>query len=144
MDDTRTIQITRRLAIPLGEIAWEFATTGGPGGQHANRSNTKTTLCFDVAASPSLSDGQRARIRGVLPGRISGEGILRVTCGRHRSQSQNREECIERFRKLLGGTFQPTKPRRKTQPTRGSKERRIEAKKQRSSRKAQRGPVRDW
>lgn len=144
MDDSNSIQITRRLCIPLGEIDWEFATAGGPGGQHVNRANTKATLCFDVVNSDRLSERQRQIIMKALSGRISKEGVLRVTCGRHRSQSQNREECLERFQTLLHNAFQPEKKRRKTRPSRASKERRIENKKRRSRRKEHRQRPKEW
>jgi len=137
------VRITRSTAVPLREIRYEFTPAGGPGGQHVNRSSTRVTLCFDLGASAALSDVQKARLRRALPGRISREGVLRVTCGRRRSQMQNRDEVLARFQRLLQDALRQGKRRKRTRPTRASKERRLRDKKARAARKQLRGRVTD-
>lgn len=116
--------------------------SGGPGGQHVNTSSTRVELEWDVAASPTLSDEQRARILARLRNRISDAGVLRLTEEGSRSQHRNRETVVERFAELLRGALRPRKKRRPTRPTAGSRERRLRAKRRRATVKKDRGPVR--
>ncbi|CAN5243376.1 alternative ribosome rescue aminoacyl-tRNA hydrolase ArfB [soil metagenome] len=116
--------------------------SGGPGGQHVNTSSTRVELEWDVAASPTLSDEQRARILARLRNRISDAGVLRITEEGSRSQHRNRETVVERFAELLRGALRPRKKRRPTRPTAGSRERRLRAKRRRATVKKDRGPVR--
>jgi ribosome-associated protein len=132
------IAIDEGLSIPESELSFTFSTSGGPGGQHANRSATRAILSFDVLGSPSLSDVHRARLLARLGNRISREGILQVSAGESRSQHQNRQEAIARFQSLLERALRPQKKRRPTRPSRAAQERRQEAKRQRGERKAER------
>jgi ribosome-associated protein len=125
------IQINRNLTIPADEIRFRFSRSGGPGGQHVNKTSTKAELLFNVMASPSLSERQRRRLLKRLTARISGEGILRVEVRETRSQSQNRAIALERFRRMVADALRPQRRRIPTNPTRQSKEKRIEEKKQR-------------
>lgn len=130
------LRVTRSLAIPLREVELRFSPSGGPGGQHANRAHTRVEVRFDIAGSPSLGPRQRAR----LLERIGPE--LRVVCDEERSQLRNRATALERLGARLAAGLHVEPPRRATRPTRGSKERRLSAKKQRSEVKKGRG--RGW
>lgn len=116
--------------------------SGGPGGQHVNTSSTRIELEWDVAASPTLSDEQRARILARLGNRISDAGVLRLTEEGSRSQHRNRETVVERFAELVRDALRQRKKRRPTRPTAGSRERRLRAKRRRATVKKDRGPVR--
>ena len=138
MSSDAAIRINDELRIPLSELSIEFATSGGPGGQHVNKTATKVILRFDVTRSPSLSTAQRDRIRAKLESRISREGMLQVQAQDTRSQRQNRELATERFRALLAGALEMPKPRRRTKPSRAAIERRLSDKKRRADAKRRR------
>ncbi len=106
-----------------------------------NTSATRVELTWNVAGSPGLTEEQRGRILEKLANRIDGEGVLRLVEGGSRSQHQNREAVTERLQELLRQALHVPKPRRKTKPTRASRERRLQAKKRRSEIKRLRGPV---
>ena len=132
------ITITDHLSIPLGELVFRFSRSGGPGGQHANRSETRVELLFDVGRSPSLTDTQRKRILAELSRLIDKESMLHLTSDESRSQHQNREATIARFRVLLQSALRPRKKRHPTRPSRASKARRMEAKRRQSAKKRDR------
>jgi len=132
MTDTGRLQINASLSIPMDELDFRFATSGGPGGQHVNRSNTQAELLFDVANSPSLDDDQRRRIYRQLGNRITKEGVLQIVSQSTRSQKQNKDDAIRRFADLLRDALKVKRRRRPTRPSKGSKERRLKAKKRRS------------
>jgi len=145
MDDSAgapSIEITPDLAIPQAELELRFSRSGGPGGQNVNRTSTRVELLFDVAGSPSLSEHQRALILSRLQGYIDREGILHLFSQATRSQWQNRQEVMERFRELLAGALRVRRPRRATRPSRAARERCLQKKRQRAERKRWRGPVR--
>jgi ribosome-associated protein len=134
-------RINSQLEIPDAELAFEFSRSGGPGGQYVNKTETKVALRFDVGASPSLSDYQKGLIRERLGHRITDEGVLLLTCSEHRTQPENKREVIARFVALLGSALKPVKHRRKTKPTRGSRERRLAEKHGRGKiKRLRRGP----
>jgi len=126
------IRVTSSLSIPLSELQFRFTPSGGPGGQHANKVNTRVELRFDVARSPSLGPRQRAR----LLQRFGPE--IRVVADDERSQVRNRQLVVERFRNRVADALHIEKTRRPTRPSRGSKERRLSAKRHQSERKRQR------
>ena len=127
------VEVNANLDIPEKELKFAFARSGGPGGQNVNKVNTKATLFFDVDASPSLSDVQKEKIKRRLPGRISKEGILKVTSVRYRSQKANREDAVKRFALLISFALHEKTVRKKTKVSRGAKERRFQAKKRRGN-----------
>ena len=120
------LRVTSSVSVPLSELEWRFSGTGGPGGQHANTSNTRVELRFDVASSPSLSPRQRAR----LLERAGPE--VRVVVSDHRSQSRNRQVALERLRARLAEALTVRADRRPTAPPPGSREERMAAKRRRS------------
>jgi ribosome-associated protein len=139
MSTPDVVQINDSLAIPRAELEFRATRSGGPGGQHVNTSSTRIELTWNVAASTSLSDAQRARLLEKLATRIDGSGVLRLTASGSRSQFQNREEVTERFAQIIAQALRIPKPRRKTKPSKASKEARLKAKKRRSDTKRQRG-----
>jgi len=131
-------QINENLEIDDGELRFEFARSGGPGGQNVNKVETKVRLLFDVVNSPSLSDDQRWRIEERLATRISRAGILHVSSQRHRTRGANRKATIERFAELIAGALEESEPRVPTRIPKRVKKRRLESKRQRSQKKAMR------
>ncbi len=130
----------------MSELSFRFSRSSGPGGQHANKAETRVELLFDVANSPSLTDAQRRRVMRRLSSRIDGYGVLHVASQATRSQKENRERAIERFQELLEQALQPKKKRKKTKPSRSADERRLREKKHRSEiKKLRREPEpREW
>jgi ribosome-associated protein len=126
------IEIQPGLSVDESELEFRTSTSTGPGGQHVNRSETRVTLLFDVMASRSLSDEQRAKIVARLTTRINREGVMQVSSQKHRSQSANREVVVERFVELVAGALREDRARKPSRPTRASKKRRVDQKKQRS------------
>jgi ribosome-associated protein len=127
--DRESLRVGPTLSIPLDEITFRFETSGGAGGQHANRSHTRVELGFDVEASTSLTTAQRDRITSKL-GRVVSAGAADS-----RSQTRNRALALERLGKKLASALHVDPPRRPARPTRASKERRLDAKRQTSERK---------
>lgn len=134
------LRVRPGLSIPLEEIAFSADTSGGKGGQHANRSSTRVELRFNVRQSPSLSARQRALIAEKLGARIAADGTLRVVSARERSQLRNRRAALERLAELLARGLERPAPRTATRPTRASKVARVETKKRRATLKERRRP----
>lgn len=132
MSDDPILTVNADLRVPRAELDYRASRSGGPGGQHVNTSSTRVELRWDVEGSPSLTGEQRARIREKLANRIDGEGILHLTASEHRSQHQNREVVTERFVEIVRQALHVPKVRKKTRPTRASREARLRTKKRRS------------
>ena len=132
------IEINRSLSIPEHELRFSVSRSGGPGGQHVNKVNSRVTLRFDVEGSPSLDDGIRRRLHTRLSTRINRDGELVMHCGRQRSQAANRAELIERFADLLRGALTRRRRRVATRPSRRAIGRRLEGKKRRGQLKRER------
>ncbi len=126
------VRVSRSLVIPEDEIRLEFTTSGGPGGQHANKSSTRAVLVWNVDSSRVLGPRQRARVKGKLRHRIDTAGNLRLSSDAHRSQLRNREAVRERLATIVEAALRPEKKRIGTKPTRSSKESRLASKKARS------------
>ena len=123
------LRVTRSCVIPPDELEWRFSGSGGPGGQHANTSNTRVELVFDIAASESLGPRQRARLLERLGPRV------RVVASKRRSQLQNRELALERLRDRIANALHVEPPRVATRPSRASKRARVEQKRRQGERK---------
>jgi ribosome-associated protein len=124
--------VTRGLRIPVDELAWRFTGSGGPGGQHANTSNTRVELSWDIAGSAAPGPRQRALLLERL-----GPSV-RVVVAAERSQTRNRELALERLRAKVGAALRVQPARRATKPTRASKERRLDEKRRHALRKRER------
>lgn len=133
-----SLDVKPGLVIPDEELEYKATTGGGPGGQHVNKTATRITVSFDVAASPTLGEEDRARILERLATRINKEGVLSVTAQSERSQSANRERATERLAELLREALARQKKRRKTRVPRSAVRKRLEGKRQRSDVKRQR------
>ena len=129
---TAGLRITRSVVIPDAELHWQFSASGGPGGQHANTSNTKAEVSFDIESSEVLGPVQRARLIEKL-----GPSV-RVAASDTRSQLRNRELAAARLVALLSGALRVDRVRRATKPSKAAKTRRLDAKSQHSERKAAR------
>jgi ribosome-associated protein len=127
----------RGLRVPAAELQEQFSHASGPGGQGVNTTDSRVQLSLDLTTTSALDDTQRARVLAALDARLAA-GVLTVTAAEHRSQRRNRTAARERLGTLLREAVAPPVPRRPTKPTRGSKRRRLEAKKQRSVTKQQR------
>jgi ribosome-associated protein len=127
MDDP--MRVTANVAIPLTEIELRTTRSSGPGGQHANVTDSRVEASFHVAASSALSEAQKARVIGRTG------PVVRAVAQDARSQLRNRELALERLRDKLQQALHVDRPRRATKPSRGAKTRRLEAKRQLGERK---------
>jgi ribosome-associated protein len=136
--------VTRSIRIPRDEFTFTFMRSSGPGGQNVNKVNTKVRLRWDVARSPSLPEAVRERFQRNYARRITTEGDLLITSQRYRDQARNIDDCLEKLRELLAAVATPPRRRKKTRPSRASKERRLQGKREQSERKrGRRKPGRD-
>ncbi len=134
------VKINRRVHIPEHELEFRASRSGGPGGQGVNTTSSKIELRFDVDASPSLSARDKALIHERLGSRLTDDGVFILQSSEQRSQHQNREAAVSRFQAMISEAIQPPKRRKRTRPTRASKERRLKAKKIRGEKKRLRKP----
>jgi len=126
--------VTRSVSLPRSEIELRFSRSSGPGGQHAQKSDTRVEASFDVEASSALSQAQKRRV-------IAKAGpVLRAVAQDERSQWRNRELATERLVESLREALRVPRRRRPTKPTKASRERRLEAKRRRGDTKRLRRP----
>ena len=124
--------ISRDVGVPLREVVLRTSRSSGPGGQHANVTESRVEATFDVAASASLSEAQKARVMARCG------PVVRAVAQDARSQTRNRELALERLRARLTHAIEVPRPRRPTKPSAGAKARRVEAKRRLSRRKRER------
>jgi ribosome-associated protein len=128
------LRVTDSVRIPRHELVVGFSSSGGPGGQHANKAATRVELTLDLETCSAFSESQRRRVIAKLG------PVVRVIADDERSQLRNRTIAEERLLAKLRDALHVPRRRRATQPTRGSQRRRVEAKKQRGATKRQRQP----
>jgi len=131
-NDDGSITVRARLTIPAEEIELRVTTSGGPGGQHANRSLTRVVASFRVEDSRTLSEGDKQRVVDSLG------TVVRSSASRFRSQGQNRDAALDQLGQKLAVALAPRTPRRATKPTKSAKVRRVDEKKARGRLKVQR------
>jgi ribosome-associated protein len=128
------IRVTRTVSIPRDEVELRFSRSSGPGGQHAQKSDTRVEAVFDVEGSTALSDAQKRRL-------VAKAGpVLRAVAQDERSQWRNRELALERLAEALREALRVERPRRATKPSRAAVEKRLEQKRRRGATKRLRRP----
>jgi ribosome-associated protein len=137
VDRGETLHVRRGLDLPLSEVTWRATTSGGPGGQHANRTLSRVEVEFDVGASSALGPRQRQR----LLDRVG--PVVRASAAESRSQARNRQLALERLAARIDAALRVEPPRRATRPTRSSQVRRVESKRKRGEVKRRRRPPGD-
>lgn len=132
LSDDGILRVAPGVDIRLAELDWRFSPAGGPGGQHANTSNTRAEVSLDLATSPSLPGWARERlVRRLGP-------TVTASAGERRSQAQNRQLALERLRSRLATGLKVERVRRPTRPTGASQRRRLEEKRRRGELKRER------
>ncbi len=122
------LELAPGVRAPAGILRFAYSRSGGPGGQNVNKVSSKAELRVALSDLP-ISDRARHRLADAAGRRVTDEGVLLLVSEVHRSQSRNKTECLEKLRDLLVAAMAEPKHRRKTKPTRGSKERRLTEKK---------------
>ena len=136
--DGESIRVTRSVSIPRSEIGYRYSRSRGPGGQHAQKTDTRVEASFDVEASESLTKAQKKRVTE------KAGPVLRAISQDERSQLRNRELATERVVEALGEALRVPRKRRPTKPSKAAVERRLEDKRRRSQvKRLRRGPAAD-
>lgn len=134
-DAKGSLRVNSRLQIPLAEFEFTFARSSGPGGQNVNKVNSKALLRWPVRASAALPEAVRGRFLQAFGTRVTSEGDLLISSQRYRDQGRNVEDCLEKLRVMLAQAAAPPVRRKRTKPSRGSIERRLQTKRLRSEKK---------
>lgn len=132
------LPINDRVVIPGTELTYTTSTGSGPGGQHVNRSQTRVTLRWTPATSEALDERMRSLVLSRWASVLTGDGEILISASSHRSQKRNLDEARRRLAERLRAAMAVRRTRRKTRPSRGAVQRRIDAKKQRSQTKKHR------
>lgn len=122
-------------ALPLGELSFSYARSGGAGGQNVNKVSSKATLRWPVRATTRLPADVHERFLKRFAHRLTGHGDLLITSSRFRDRGRNVADCVERLRGMLAEVATPPRPRKPTRPTRGAAEARLADKRRRSRKK---------
>ncbi len=136
-------EINDRFGIPDAELQFTYARSGGPGGQNVNKVSSKAILRWSLAENTTVPPEVKSRLRTLHRNRITGDDELVIHSQEYRDQERNRLACLEKLREFLLQATAIPKVRRPSKPSRGSKERRLTAKKKRASIKSGRGKVKD-
>ncbi|PPK67811.1 alternative ribosome rescue aminoacyl-tRNA hydrolase ArfB [Actinokineospora auranticolor] len=143
LDDVSELVVSSALVIPAAELRERFSRSSGPGGQGVNTADSRVELSFDVVRSPSVPEHLRERMVARLANRLV-DGVLTIAASEYRAQLANRAAARERLAALLRQAAAPPPPKRRdTKPSRGARERRLTAKRQRSLTKQSRRVTRD-
>ena len=132
------LEVTSEVSIPRDELSIRASRSGGAGGQHVNTSSTRIELLWNIAGTRALPESVRDGVLHRLKKRTNADGFIRIVSSEHRSQLRNREAAEERLVKMVRAALTVPRARRKTAPTRASKEARLESKKRRAEIKKRR------
>jgi ribosome-associated protein len=130
------MDVTDTLQVPEDELRFTFARSGGPGGQNVNKVSSKAIMHWDFAANTTIAADVKDRLRRHHSKRLTTEGLLVIQGQRFRDQAKNIEDCRAKLREIILEALTPPKVRRPTRPSRGSKLRRLDAKRRQAQRKA--------
>lgn len=133
------LEVAPGVHVPRTELKFRASRSGGPGGQHVNKSATRVEVAWNIADSRAVTDEQRERLRTKLGGRLDGSGTLRVVASGSRSQARNRSDAEQRLVELVRSALLVPKARRRTRPARSVVEARLRTKKRLSEKKRERG-----
>jgi ribosome-associated protein len=133
------LEITANIVIGDDELEWKFIRASGPGGQNVNKVSSAVQLRFLLPQNTSLPVAVRNRLRAIGGQKLNDDGTILISARSERSQEQNRREALDRLTQLIQTAMVEPKLRKKTRPTKASKERRIDSKKRRSTTKSGRG-----
>jgi ribosome-associated protein len=142
--DSSAIEFAPGVSVPASAIRFQFARSSGPGGQNVNKVNTKAELWITLAEVVGLSDRALHRLKNLAGRRLTIAGEIHITADTERTQESNRQAVLERLKELVEQAIIEPKPRRKTKPSRASKQRRLEGKKHRGQIKAHRRGNEGW
>jgi ribosome-associated protein len=135
------IEITPSISLEDNEIEEQFIRSPGSGGQKVNKTATAVQLRFNARQSPALSNAVFLRLKPLAGQRMTKEGVVVITAHRFATQDQNRRDALDRLVELIRRAATPPKFRRKTKPTKASKQRRLDSKRQKSNIKKGRGRI---
>jgi ribosome-associated protein len=130
------ITVPPDIRVESRELRFQTARSGGPGGQHVNKAETRVQMRWNVAASPGVPDAVKARFLASFRARVTADGELLLDCDETRSQARNRDLCIERLTRMLAAVAKPPRPRKKTKPGKAALARRRGARERLSAKKA--------
>lgn len=141
MDPANLIELPQDVRVPAAAVRFANARSGGPGGQNVNKVNTKVELWVAVDDIQGLTLPAAGRLRRLAGARLTQNDEIHITADTTRSQSLNRQDAVDRLRELILKAQIAPRKRKKTRPTRASRQRRLEAKRRRSQTKSQRRQV---
>jgi ribosome-associated protein len=136
------ISVSSRITIPESELRFSFARSSGPGGQNVNKVSSKATMHWDAVNTPSVPDDVKQRFLARFKSKLTTQGEIVITSQESRDQPKNIQLCLDKLRNMLLEVLTPPKKRRATKPTKGSKVRRLDAKKNKAQTKQNRRPIR--
>lgn len=142
MNDENSLKINRFYAIPLDSVTFTYVRSSGPGGQNVNKVASKAVLRWSLAES-ALPDDERERFKKLYPSYVTESGEVVLTAQKYRDAPKNRENCLEKLRKMVENALKKPKKRIPTRPTGASIRRRLDDKAKASEKKARRRPIRD-